>query len=99
MFILLLPKYCKTSQDGQEGHRGSSNFSHQCILFQNQSISLIIIEDSITLCSMTLSNQLGAFFFSDEGNQLAPHLYLKIHSYLKPAMKKKKNYAKNNLSN
>lgn len=39
------------------------------------------------------------FFFSDGGNQLAPHLYLKIHSYLKPAMKKKKNYAKNNLSN
>lgn len=30
------------------------------------------------------------FFFSDGGNQLAPHLYLNIHSYLKPAMKKKR---------
>lgn len=48
---------------------------------------------------MTLSNQLGAFFFSDGGNQLAPHLYLKIHSYLKPAMKKKRIMQKNNLSN
>lgn len=63
VFFYLLSKYCETNE-GQEGHRGISNFSHQYVLFQTQSISLIIkVLEKALPCFQWLSNQLGFFFF------------------------------------